>query len=154
MANVLTHSPATIIRQLLIDLGLGVESEYTGDAYTGGDWPVFTSIEPDAPDQVITAFDTAGRSDGRRQIDGGILTHWGFQLRFRSKDHPTGWMKADEVRRALSEDVYQTTVTVDDESYQVHAVTGIGNPIPFGKGVPGISRLVLSLNAMAVIKAI
>jgi hypothetical protein len=54
MSGSLDHFPADIIRQLLIDLGVGLD-------VTATDWPAFSQKEPDSPDNVITVFDTMGR---------------------------------------------------------------------------------------------
>jgi len=47
-------SPADIIRQLLLDMGL---------VATSGSWTAFVSFLPESPDNAICVYDTAGKLD-------------------------------------------------------------------------------------------
>lgn len=145
MANTLTHSPARIIRQLLIDLGLGSN---------GGTWPVFYAMEPNAPDNCISVFDTTGTSDGRSMIDGELFGHEGFQVRVRAQDHDTGWTKADAIQKGLAEDVSLETVTVASSRYTVYAVTRISDVLPLGRQVPQSMRSIFTINATLAVNQV
>jgi hypothetical protein len=74
MSGSLDHFPADIIRQLLIDLGVGL-------GVTATDWPAFSQKEPDSPDNVITVFDTMGRDLGRTNPDMVRSERYGIQVR-------------------------------------------------------------------------
>lgn len=155
MPNSLDHSPARIVRQLLIDLGLAVAGSYdSSNRYTGGAWPVTATSEVDAPDNAITVYDTAGRGDGRSMIDGETFSHYGFQVRVRAADHDTGWAKADSIENGLSKSVYQRTVHVGGSTYLVHCVSGIGDVLSIGKETPASTRRVFTLNALLSVKKV
>jgi hypothetical protein len=148
MANTLTHSPADIIRWLLVSLGLG------SDPDEGAPWPVYAAGEPNAPDNVITVYDTAGTDDGRSMIDGEVMGHNGVQIRVRSTTHPVGYAKADAVWTALCEEVYDNTVTIDGVSYLVHSVNKIGDVLALGKEVPASKRSLFTINAVVSVRAV
>ena len=153
MANSLRHSPAEIVRQLLINLGLGVAGSYdSSNRYSGAAWPVTTNSEVDQPDNAITVYDTAGQGDGRSMIDGETFSHYGFQVRIRAQTHRLGWLKADSIETGLSKSVYQNVVTVDGVSYLVHCVARIGDVLSLGKEAPQSIRRVFTLNALLSVK--
>lgn len=141
----LTHSPAHVVRQLLIDLALGVATD-------GEPWVVKASAEPDVPDEVITVFDTAGQSDGRVMVDGELQEHQGIQVRIRSKDHPTGWARADRVQSELARNVYDRTVHVGSEAYLVHSLNQIGPILALGKDSPNSKRSLFTVNMVVSLK--
>lgn len=138
----LSHSPADIVRRLLILLGAGVSPS------NGAVWPIYASSEPGAPDDVVTVYDTAGVEDGRAMTDGELFRHFGFQVRVRSIDHPSGWSKASEVQDLLARSTYDLVVTMpDDTRYLVHCVSHIGEVIALGKEVPSSKRNLFTVNA-------
>lgn len=141
----LVDSPAEIIRQLLIDLGL---------ATAASTWPVFATGEPASPDNCITVTDTVGTSDGRSMIDGELYTHFGFQVRVRSTDHDTGWLKAAVIRTHLARSVYQRTVAMDIQRYFIQAITNIGQVLPLGKEVAVSKRSLFTVNATVPIRVL
>jgi hypothetical protein len=122
----LRHSPAEVIGQLLIDLGLG------SDPVLFQAWPVFNTGEPSAPDDCITVYDIDGSFDARIMDDGVIEEHPGWQIRVRATDHKTGWQKLDLIRTTISENVYAEFTTLDGILYSVHAFTQIGRILPLG----------------------
>lgn len=135
------HSPADIIRQLFINKGLGTAPQ------DGDDWPVYASLEPHTPDNVITVYDTVGTDQGRVMIDGKVLGLWGFQIRVRAVDFQTGWAKIEAIRTSISE-IYQEMVTLDAITYLVHAIVRIGNNLHIGLDA---NRRLFTLNAQSVI---
>ena len=147
MPQTLTHSPADIVRRVLIDLGLGVDPPSTP-------WPVFASGEPDTPDNCITVYDTAGLDHGRSMIDGELFGHNGVQVRVRSNSHATGWTKADAIQTGMAKSVYQETVTISGQAYLVHAIAKIGDVLTFGKETPTSKRSLFTINALASIKEV
>ncbi len=142
----LSHSPADVIQQMLIDRGLGT---IPSDRST---WPIFSSGEPTTPDNVITVYDTTGRERGRTMVDGKLHVAHGFQVRVRAVDHTTGWTKADATRWTLSQDTYQETVRVSSSLYLVHAVVNIGVVLVLGKDIGNSKRSLFTVNAAAVIR--
>lgn len=137
MPGTLTHSPAAIVRQLLIDLGLVTAS---------GTWPVKVSAEPDTPDNVVTIYDTAGETQGRIQYSGEVTDFHGLQIRVRAIDHPTGWAKVNAITTACAETVKRTTVAVSGTSYTVHAMTRRSGILAIGKDVPSSKRNLFTVN--------
>lgn len=140
----LTHSPAQIVARLLATLGLGAYPDGT-NAQT---WPVYAAGEPDAPDSVITVYDTDGRGHGRSQIDGERQQHHGIQVRVRAGTHALGWPKAQAVAEALDTAVYDAPVTVGGRNYLVHAITRTTDVLALGKGEAGTRRSVFTVNAL------
>jgi len=149
----LQHSPADIVRQLLIAIGQGVDSTITPGPSVNvpPDWSVFASTEPSIPDNCLTTYDTDGSADGRIMLSGEAPYHYGFQVRIRSVDHPTGFTKANQVRNALAESVYMSTVTIGSASYTVHSITSLRQILAIGKDNPATKRSLFTLNAMLAI---
>lgn len=141
----LAHSPAQIISQLLVELGLAAAPTATAT------WPVYVSNEPTAPDNVVTVYDTQGKDGGRAMFTGELLGFSGFQIRIRAKDHPTGWVKADTIQTTLAQEVSLDTVHVEDTDYLVHAVSNIGDVLSLGKD-PNSNRRLFTINAIAAIR--
>lgn len=144
----LAHSPADVLRHVLVGIGLGTEPPTTPAAAQA--WPVYAGAEPATPDNVVTLYDTAGVSDGRSMVDGELFQHYGVMVRVRAADHPTGWAKADAVRRALAREVRGRSATIDGKSYTAHAVR-IGQVLPNGPE-PESRRSVFTLNLLAVVE--
>lgn len=146
--NTLEHSPAQIIRQLLIDLSLATDG--------GASWPAFYSREPGAPDNCITVYATQGIVHGRSMIDGRIVEKRGIQIRIRSQVENVGWVKADAIRTELAESVYQRTVHITSGAthtdYLVHSLDRIGEILSIGTESPTSSRNLFTLNAVTHIR--
>lgn len=145
MAGALEHSPADILCQLLIDLGLGTEKS------DGTDWPIVPNYEPDTPDNCITIYDTEGRIQGRLQYGGRNMDKHGIQLRFRSYSPKVGYAKANDVIVALDETIYQNLVTIDSNTYCVNTIDRIGNVISLGKE-EDTKRSIYTVNALMIVK--
>lgn len=144
MPTTLLHSPADIMSQVLIALGLGTDP---ADSMA---WPVFVSVEPSDPDNCITLFDTTWRGDGRSMIDGETWHHYGFQVRVRAATHKIGFAKASAIHEGFDMDVLDMTVTLDGTSYLVQSVTGT-DVVKFGQNVPDTKRHLFAVNALAPI---
>jgi len=143
-----THSPAAIIQQYLIDAGVAT----LGGA--GGAWPVFVDAEPNLPDNCITVYDTDEIDYGRVQFNGDILSPKGFQVRIRAVSHAVGWDKASTIEDQLKQkggayDAYHRPVTIDGENYVLQAVVGIGHVIRLGKAVPQSRLNLFTINGLA-----
>lgn len=126
----MTHSPAEIIKQLLIDLEHGVEVPEVKT--TKPDWAIYTNYYPDSDkesDNILCIYDTAGLIDGRDHRNKQSIEHPGWQVRVRAKNFSTGWSKIDTVKRAL-EQVARREVTIDEQTYVVAGIHRTGTPIP------------------------
>jgi len=140
----LTHSPAQIIQQMMIDLGVGT------DGSLNNAWPIFSTEEPDDPDNCITVYDTTGSDDGRSMVDGKSMQHHGIQVRIRSYDHQTGYVKAREIRSAF-EGVLNKQTSIETNLYLVECINKIGDVLCLGQDVPASKRRVFTLNVVTPI---
>lgn len=138
----MTHSPADVVRHVLIGLGLGTAS---------GAWPVFVDSEPNAPDNCVTVYDTQGLDQGRDMNSGEMLGPVGFQVRIRAADHQTGWAKADAIAEMMAKSVYQRQVAISGRVYVVHAISRVGNVIRLGKEQNG-NRSLFTVNAVTNVR--
>lgn len=161
MAGLLQHSPADVVRRMLIDLSLGTDP----DARPVGAWPVYASGEPGAgkpvgtastaktgvPDSIITVYDTLGRQNGRIQFSGEIQEHHGFQVRVRAAGHSAGYAKARAIADGLDKSVYLRTVAIGASRYLVYAVTRTGDVLALGKE-PTSGRRIFTINALVTVR--
>jgi len=150
MPGRLPHSPARIVRQLLVDLGLATSP----DASPLQDWPAYHSKEPNAPDRVITVFGTFGMKHGRTHVDGETQEHHGIQVRVRSDVEASGWDKVNEIAVAFDESVYQESVSVGGTNYLVHCINRDGDPIPLGQFAPNSKLTIHVLNCLLSVRRV
>lgn len=141
------HSPADILRYLIIDLGLGTLPT------SNGNWPVYTSDEPTSPDSCITTYDTTGRDGGRIMYTGEREEYPGVQVRIRGKDHTTAFVKAQAVAETLDKGTNNlglrlVTVTIDAASYLVYCVIRTGSVQHLGKESPTSKRKLFVINCL------
>lgn len=146
MAGALTHSPADVIRYLLIDEGLGTLPSVSGS------WPVYAANEPDTPDNCITVYHTSNTIHGREMTAGETQEHEGVQIRIRSAGHNTGYVKADTIKRALDTSVSWNTVTISGTDYLVHAVHRTTGVLSLGKDLTNSRRDLFTINAVASLR--
>jgi len=147
MSSILTHSPADVVRRVLIALNLGSLPS------TVGDWPIQVSNEPDYPDNLITITDTAGITNGRIQRTGETLEHKGISIQVRGVSHPIAWAKSDEIRVAIDEAIKNTSVTIASTSYMVYSLTRQSGPIILGRE-PGTDRYLHTINAIVALRQV
>lgn len=152
MSGSLNHSPAHVIRDLLVTLGLGTDPD------DGGSWPIFVSREPNTPDSVITLYDTASRMQGRRMVNGITVEHYGIQVRVRDAGPTGAWVKANALAVALDQTIALDDVTVEDtdgtgsSTYKVYTVSRVSGPLSLGKETPTSKRNLFTINAVAAIR--
>ena len=144
MSGSLSHSPADIIQQLLIDLSLAT------DPVDSGSWPVFSANEPDSPDSLIVIYDTAGLTFGRIQRSGETCEHKGIQISVRGTDSEAAFNKIEAIATALDETVNKNYPTIGSSSYIVYSVNRQSGPIAAGRE-PGTNRMLFTLNATVVL---
>lgn len=140
MINVLLHSAAEIVAQLLIDLAQGTLPS------ANGSWPVYDAAEPNTPDNAITVYDTTPQMQGRTQVDGVHQQHHGIQIRIRSQTHVIGNRKAEEVQATLDQTVYQNRVTLDGTTYIVQSIGRTSGIIPLGADSATSKRRAFTIN--------
>lgn len=138
----LGHSPADIVRYLLVDLARGSLPE------DNTDWPIFVSQEADSPDSCITVYDTSGIIEGRAQISGEIQEHYGIQIRVRAASPAVAYAKISEVSLWVDERIRNNLVLIDSSQYLVYAITRKGGINSIGKEVSASKRNLYTVNAI------
>lgn len=138
----LNHSPADIVRYLLVDLARGSLPEDETD------WPIFVSQEADHPDSCITLYDTSGILEGRAQISGEIQEHYGIQIRVRAANSTIAYAKISEINAWIDESVRNNLVTIEGSQYLVYAITRKGGILSLGKEVSASKRNLYTVNAI------
>jgi hypothetical protein len=141
VSSVLAHTPARVLAQVLIDLGLATNPEAT----TPGPWPVYAGKEPDEPDDALTVRTTAGRDLGRSGPDSTRVELYGVQVRVRSAVEQEGYLKAQAIALAL-DIVYRRAVAVGDSTYMLQHAARTGPPLPLGTDSPQTERWLCTLN--------
>lgn len=129
MTSQLSHSPADVLAQLIVQLGLGGDPE--DDPLP--DWPVYPTKEPNLPDRVIAVFDTMGVSFGYSSNTGNQYYKAGFQLSVRAEYPNVSYAKTEAVASYLNKNPAAKLVEVSlgSSSYCVEVVTcGITIPMP------------------------
>ena len=166
----LQNSPAEIVAQYLVNIGVGSDAtaplaakfnnrhKLIGSGPPNSvQWPVYYANEPSSPDSVITVFDTMGQINSRYMGSGIYYVYWGLQIRVRSYDHQSGWLKAESIRRILSTITTQNIVSgsyLQSNVYCMLPFTGIGMVLPIGNDTPQTKRKIFTLNLMAIISQI
>lgn len=153
MAGQLSNSPAEVIRELLLNLSLGVFP----DQRTPADWSIYDNGEPDLPNHCITVYDTQGRDHGKT-FDGERQEHYGCQIKIRADEKPTANTRARNIATTLDAVTrYPVDIPVRDNitpsgMYTVYAVSRSANVIYNGKDKPNGRRHVYTLNILASIR--
>ena len=131
----MTHTPAQIFRQYLLDEGLAVEPGASGS------WPIYHSHLPDGvgvEDDALCVYDTAGGKDGRPM--GGLpLFHHGIQLRVRSRSYTDGWEKAQEIADAAG-GILRESLDLDSITYIIQSVSQSTSVVALGVEEEGTKR--------------
>jgi hypothetical protein len=146
------HSPAQIVRRLLIGLGLGSDVDAGGQPE--GEWPVYDNDEPDRPDNTVTLFDYDGPDEGSTQPDGEMQGLDALQIRVRCKTKIAGWRKAYEIKQAIEKSplvggqAYNVNVGIETTWYKIHCFSRISNVIPLGKETPTSTRKIFVVNCL------
>lgn len=147
----LTHSPADIIRYLLIHAGGGVLPPSTNA------WPIYAWQEPDLPDNVVTLYDTSGKMDGRIH-DGEHQQHEGVQIRVRAAVASDGNTKIRGLVEILDKQILNTIVVCNNVSgsgtstYKVISVTRPGTIMSIGKDTPTTKRAIFTCNLLVTVE--
>lgn len=149
MSGLLDHAAGEVVRQLLVDLGLGTHANDNPQ----GSWPIYHDHLPDSPNEALCVYNTDGRLQGRTQVDGYMQEFYGIQIMIRALTPKAGTDKARKLAYALDHRILRNQVTVTDHSdsasYLVQAVTRVGNIISLGRETPTTERRTFTINGVA-----
>lgn len=149
MEGTLQHSPADILRYLLIVHGMGS----LPSGVNNSDWSIFVDNEPDRPDNCITVYNTPSIQQGRIQPTGQMIEYFGTQVRVRSQESRTGFNKIREIAVELDEDVLNEVVDIGSASYCVQSYSRLGSILSFGKDAPTpTKRHIHTFNGYLIVK--
>lgn len=140
MPGLLSHCPARIVREFLIAKGHGTDA---------GAWPIKVNGEPDLPDDCITLYDVAGRDDGFVMF--GEKQEWnGVQVRVRSANPETGWVKANAISILFDTGLAAggNLVTIGAARYLLGSINRTGNVLPLGRDAPNSNRRLSTLDCL------
>lgn len=140
MTGLLSHSPADIVRYILIGKTLAT---LPTDASA---WPSYVSKEPDTPDNCITIFDTEDVLEGRFMTSGQKQQHEGFQIRIRSVNYSTGHSKCRSIVNTLDTDVLRYDLTIDSIPYRIQSITRLSGILHLGDESPSSKRQLFTIN--------
>ncbi|MDB4786217.1 minor capsid protein [bacterium] len=141
MSGALDHSPATIIRQWMVNESLATLPS------AAGSWPASTAFMMDTPDNAIQVISQAGLQYGRSHIDGEIEEHLGVQVIVRSATHDAGYTKADAIKASMDTSSKLYTLTISSSTYTIYAITRRGNVLDLGTEPTPTNRHLFSINA-------
>ena len=120
MGAIVTHSPAEVIRQYLLD-------QLVGSAPPSTPWPCYVASMPTEGNEAIAVYDaTGGRVQGRHQRGGKTVETRNITIRVRAEDYKTGRSKADSIC-TLFDLVLRAAVTIDAVPYLINAVSRVSS---------------------------
>lgn len=141
MATGILESPARIVRQLLVDLGQCISPA----ARSTADWQASVNVEPVAPDNVVTVYNTGAVEDSGIYFDGTRVEHPTLQVRLRSAKDDVGYPKARTICVAL-DSVYRRVVTVNTVDFLVQRIKRTTDVLYIGYDEPTSKRFVYTFN--------
>lgn len=150
MTGSLVHSPAQILRKLLIDLGLGSMPDPTTTII----WPIFAESMPSSPDNLICTYTTQGVLQGSSMVDGEVQESYGFMIKVSTAVDRDGWSMASLIVNKIDKEVNRTTVIIDAFSYLVHSMRRTSSILNLGKGVPANKQNAYTINGTMTITQI
>lgn len=100
----------------------------------------YVAVLPEAPDETVGFFDTAGRFDGRIMRTGERIEHPGVQIQVRGKNYLETYQRAKDLSLLLDGVIRQTVYIQSDEVYTLHNVSRSGAIIPVGIEIAGSRR--------------
>jgi len=152
MSGLLNHTPADIVRHLLMSFGI-VSLPEDSEA-----WPMFYKFLPDGeevPDEVTCIYDTAGLIEGRTQNDGETIKAHGINITVQSIDGAVAYVKAVAICNAFDVRVRRNLVQIGQDEYGVSVINQTGDILPLGRNMTAKHRRhSCSINAIAVLRAI
>lgn len=112
MSGVLQHSPADIIRYMMIDLLLGIYP-----TSTNAPWGISVDNTPENPDNAIVVYDTMPKYNGRSHHSGLAYEHYGMSIKIRAGVLIQGFQKCNQIVVALDSQVKRRIVTIPQITY-------------------------------------
>lgn len=152
MLGQLNDSPADIVAQLLIDIGLADDPDQPGTASL--EWPVSVDSELATPDDALFVSNTDPLQSGRVQLTGQMSELYGVQIKIRAADPQVAFKKANEVAVAIDQQIYHRTTTVPPSSkstggsYFVGAITRKSGPLALGREGSATKRSLYTINTV------
>lgn len=119
MSGALDHSPADIVRKLIVDRGLGV----LPDNHVAGatDWPVYAEEEPTAVDSCVTVYNSEDLAHAQLMHGGYQVESHGVQVLVRAILPNVGFPKARAIAVSLDA-VNDVDVVLGDNTYIVYGI--------------------------------
>lgn len=138
------HGQQDIARKVLTVAGVGVHPD-TNQPYS---WPIYVDQEPDAPDNCLTLYETAGITDGKLGPTGEDTEHHGLQIQVRCEaSRPyVGRKKARAVKSTLDQLASPYDLTFEGISYTIYSFNPQGSIIPLGRDMTNKNRFLWTLN--------
>lgn len=149
MLGLLTHSPADVLRYLLVDHGIGTYPDNPKS-----DWMIYADNEPDRLDKCITIYNTFGKPLGRSHVDSEFIEMHGIQVRIRASVSSVAFTKARVIAIDLDESTGREVIDIDTSSYCVHSFSRTGGIIPLGKESPTSKRSIYVFNGLLTLRQI
>lgn len=151
MLSTLAHTPADVVRYVLVDLGLGdLPQQLTA-------WSIYAERMGDY-DYSICVTTTEGILNGFNQVQGEAFEHHGIQIRCRSVNPAFTYRKMSQVQEAIDKLISSYLITIPDTetgvdcNYIVDAVTRTGTIISMGMEIPQSGRFSYTLNATVTLR--
>ena len=136
--------PSTILKQYLIDSGVGVDP-----TLSGLDWGIYVSVMPDADginDNTQAIFDTTGIKLGKWLKNGQTFFQYGFQILIRSNDYVAGFDQMKLVSDKL-DSVKYTSQVYNSTTYTMASVKRTSS-FPVGQEDDKRRRQLFSVNGL------
>jgi hypothetical protein len=149
MSGRLQHSPARVVQQMLVDLGLAAAPATPPAAHP--EWACFYDSLPSSPDKVVVVTDTQGvphRNDGF----GNRTVYHGIQIRVRAGTHDPGWNRANLIATTLDDTRNPVGVEVEGVNYCCAFVKLTGDVLRMGPE-QNSTRRSFSINALVHVLA-
>lgn len=146
MSGQLAHTPADIIRRVLIELGIGADPPAVP-------WPVYSPTLPSTPDNCMATKNTTPVDGGRDMVTSDRQEAHGVQLTVRATTEAVGYAKAQAAGLAMDKQMNGYAITIDAATYHVFTVEKAGGVLPLGKE-QNSSRFLYTVNCLVYVRQI
>lgn len=147
MPELLRASPAKIVQQLLINLGLCVAPGTSG----ANVWPVYAPRKPGGtsiPDNIVVVFNTSGEVGKRDHVSQTRSVYHGLQTWLRSRDVNVGDLKLRSIAEAFDKLPPDKEVTVSGRTYSVQLIKNTTDVLDIGTEGENSSLNIFTLNSL------
>lgn len=134
----LDDSPADVIRQLLIRLGLATDPD-DKDA-----WPAYAHNEPNLPDNCLTCYNVDSTVYYKTSPDMEVQEYHNVVIRCRGQTDSTAYTKLNHVAATLDK-VQFASVEISPACYSIPGISRSGVR-RLGKDAPNSSRYIYNLD--------